>query len=121
LQTVWSFAEQGAAIRGGAAVDQDHVVLAARNRNVVCLNPANGETQWTRSLKSGIESSPVIVGNRVFVGCTDGRLYTLDLANGSTLWERQFNGGFIGSPAVAFGRLVIATKRGVVYCLGEKT
>ena len=70
-------------------------------------------------LKAKVDSSPVIVGQRVYVGSTDGRLYSLSLENGEKVWEKQFNGGFVSSPAVAFDKLVVATDRGVVYCLGK--
>ena len=95
-------------------------MFGARNRQLYSLNPASGNKNWTTQLKAKVDSSPVIVGHRVFVATTDGRLYSIALDDGKILWEKQFNGGFIGSPAVAFGRLVIATDDGVVYCLGKK-
>jgi outer membrane protein assembly factor BamB len=122
INNEWTFAEpqSGNSIRSCAAVTEGHVVFGARNRNVYSLNPKTGEKNWVVRLKAKIDSSPVIVGERVFVASTDGRLYALSLSNGEMLWEKQFNGGIISSPVVAFGKLVIATDRGVVYCLGEK-
>ena len=79
-----------------------------------------GKENWKTTLRSKVDSSPVIVGDRVYIGSNDGRLYGLHLADGKIVWEKQLNGGIIGSPAVAFGRLVVATDRGVVYCLGKK-
>ena len=84
------------------------------------LNPANGDELWTFATKQRVDSSPVIVGKRVFIGAADGRLYALDLKTGKELWEYQAAGGFTGSPAVADGKLVIATDRGAVYCFGAK-
>ena len=84
------------------------------------FDPATGKELWSFATKQRIDSSPVIVGNRVFVGAADGRLYGLDLKDGKQLWEYQATGGFTGSPAVADGKLVIATDRGVVYCFGAK-
>jgi outer membrane protein assembly factor BamB len=122
VKGAWAFSDDKGqtSVRGCAAVTQGHVIFGARNRQVYSLNPETGKINWTRTLKSKVDSSPVIVGDRVFVGSTDGRLYGLSLKNGETLWEKQFNGGFLSSPAVAFDRLVIATDRGVVYCLGKK-
>lgn len=118
----WAFSDARgpAAVRGCAAVTEGHVIFGARNRQVYSLNPDTGKINWNRTLKARIDSSPVIVGDRVYVGSTDGRLYGLSLKDGETVWEKQFKGGFLSSPAVAFGRLVIATDRGVVYCLGKK-
>jgi outer membrane protein assembly factor BamB len=61
----------------------------------------------------------VIVGDRILLAATDGRLFLLDHDSGETAWQRQLNGSIIGSPAVAFERLVVATDRGLVYCLGK--
>lgn len=110
----------GSDIVGGPAVNDQHVIFGTRSRMVHSLNPKDGKENWSATLKSKVDASPVIVGDRVYVPSTDGRLYALALKDGEVLWERQFNGGFIGSSAVAFGRLVIATNRGTVYCLGDK-
>ena len=117
----WTFSDKGgpAPVRGCAAVTKGHVVFGARNRIVYSVDPESGEQNWAVGLKAKVDSSPVIVGQRVYVGSTDGRLYSLSLENGDKVWEKQFNGGFVSSPAVAFDKLVVATDRGVVYCLGK--
>ena len=122
VKDVWQFSDDKgqAAVRGCAAVNKDHVIFGARNRQVYSLNPVTGDVNWAVTLKAKVDSSPIIAGDRVYVGSTDGRFYVLSLKDGKTIWEKQFNGGFISSPAAAFGKLVIATDRGVVYCLGKK-
>jgi outer membrane protein assembly factor BamB len=65
-----------------------------------------------------VDSSPVIVGNRVFVGSDDGRLYALDLASGRSVWEFRAGSGIKSSPAVGQGRLLIGSSDGAVYCFG---
>lgn len=122
IETKWVFAEpqSGNSIRCSAAVNEQHVVFGGRNRVVYSLDPQTGAVQWKVTLKAKIDASPVIVGERVLVASTDGRLLALSLKDGAIEWEKQFQGGITSSPAVAFGKLVIATDRGVVYCLGEK-
>jgi outer membrane protein assembly factor BamB len=58
----------------------------------------------------------VIVGNRLFVGSSDHRLYALDTATGQKRWEFDTGADVTASPAVAGGRLVIGTGDGVIYC-----
>ena len=84
------------------------------------VDPQTGEELWQYAAKQRVDSSPVIVGDRVFVGSADGRLYELDLKTGQQNWEYESGAGFPGSPAVAGGKLVIASDDGVVYCFGEK-
>ena len=119
---IWTFSDKEgqASVRGCAAVTEGHVVFGARNTQVYSVHPKTGKQNWTTVLDAKVDSSPVIVGDRVFVGSTDGRFYALSLEKGEKIWEKQFKGSLIGSPAVAFGKLVIATDRGVVYCLGKK-
>jgi len=65
-----------------------------------------------------IESSPAIVGSRVFVGSNDGRLYELDLATGTKKWEFDTGAAVPTSPAIAEGRVVIGAQDGRLYCFG---
>ena len=123
IQWQYQDPEGASPIRSSASVTEKFVIFGSRNRKVTALNPKNGETIWTTTLKAKIDASPIIAGNRVYAASTDGRLYTLDLSNGEILWQKQFNGSFLGSPAIVSGnrpRLVVATERGVVYCLKSK-
>ena len=62
----------------------------------------------------------MIVGERVIVATTRGRLLLLDLADGKVVWEYEAGGSFLGSPAVVNGQLLIANTNGTLYCFGEK-
>ena len=65
-----------------------------------------------------IDSSPVICGDKVVVGCDDGRLYMLRLDNGEQVWSYQIGEVITGSPAVAAGRVVIGAEDGLIYVFG---
>ena len=120
---LWQFNNErdSISVRGNAAVLDGHIIFGSSNRQVQSLRPATGEVNWTTTLKANIESSPTIVGERLFIGGNDGRLIEMRWKDGSIIAEHEvFRGGFSGSPAVGFGRLVIATDRGVVYCLGGR-
>jgi outer membrane protein assembly factor BamB len=62
----------------------------------------------------------VVVGERVFFGSGDGRLYALDRKTGEKSWYYEAGGQFTASPAVAAGRMVIGNQDGTLYCFGEK-
>jgi outer membrane protein assembly factor BamB len=119
----WQFNDEQNAIsvRSNAAVRDGHIIFGSSNRRVQSLDPATGKVNWSTTLKANIESSPVIVDERLFIGGNDGRLIEMRWKDGSIIAEHEvFRGGFSGSPAVGFGCLVIATDRGVVYCLGSR-
>ncbi len=114
--------EGGTSDRGNALVYKKHVVFGTASRQLISLHPETGAVNWQTTLRSGIESSPVLVDEkRVFVGDGSGRLYEVDLETGKVINEQSFRGKLPAGPAVGFDRLVIASERGVVYCLGEPT
>ncbi len=122
LETAWQ-KDSGSPIQSSPAIgttqtNRSVVIFGTQARKVLALDCDNGETVWEFTAHSKIDSSPVVVGPRVLVPGTDGRLYQLKVDDGTKIWEKQFAGGFAASPAVAQKRLVIATRRGVVYCLG---
>ena len=68
---------------------------------------SDGNEAWSFATRSRVDSCPVVVGERVFVGSGDGRLYALDRKTGEKTWNYEAGGQFTASPAVAAGRLVI--------------
>ena len=80
----------------------------------------DGSEQWAFTAKRYVDSSPIVVGKRVFVGSTDGRLYGLNAETGDKEWEFEAGVEINSSPAVVDGYLVIADARGTVYCFGKK-
>jgi len=121
-EAVWTYrSERGnQAYRSSAAVDDDVIIVAGRDKMVRVLNPQDGEPLWQFATKARIDSSPVIVGDRVFVGSSDGRVYGLDKASGELVWQYDAGGEFIAGAAVADGKLVIGNDDGTVYCFGAK-
>lgn len=121
LEIRWHFADEAvSAIRSNPAVIDGHVIFGAANRVIRSLDPTNKNENWATTLKTRIETSPVIVDQRVFVATGDGRLYALGLDDGEIEMEKEFEGGFTASPSVGFERLIIASDRGKVYCLGSQ-
>jgi outer membrane protein assembly factor BamB len=74
---------------------------------------------WTFQTRARVDSSPVIVGGRVFVGSSDRNLYELDLASGRKMWQFTAAGALTASPAVAGAALVIGSQEGTLYCLRQ--
>ncbi|MEX0867465.1 MAG: PQQ-binding-like beta-propeller repeat protein [Pirellulales bacterium] len=121
-EVVWTYrSERGnQAYRSSAAVDNDVIIVAGRDKMVRALRPADGEPLWQFAARARIDSSPVIVDERVFVGASDGRVYGLDKTSGELVWQYDAGGDFIASVAVAEGKLVIGNDDGTVYCFGEQ-
>jgi len=122
LEINWEYHDpkRGQAIRTAAAVDDRTIIYGSRGKQVYALDPTSGKLQWKFALRSSVESSPIIVGDRVFVATKRGRLYALDLASGKETWQFEAGGGFLASPSVAEGKLILGNTDGTLYCFGEK-
>ena len=87
---------------------------------VHALHPQTGKPLWTCETGARIDSSPVIVGNRIFVGTTGGAVLALGLVTGEQDWTFVTGSPIVASPSVAAGKLVIGSIDGVLYCFGER-
>lgn len=105
-----------------AAVKDSLVVTGSRDKKVYALDRATGAEKWNFVTEGMVDASPVIVGNRVYVGClsTLGEFYVLDLATGKLVQKLELDGAVTGSPAVGPDCLIVGTEKGTVYCLGAK-
>jgi outer membrane protein assembly factor BamB len=74
---------------------------------ILALNPENGKTEWRKALPGRSESSPLVVGNRVYFGDEDGTLYAVDRRNGHTIWTTQLCGAIKAAPAYQHGILFV--------------
>lgn len=117
IKEVWRHTpESKAEFRNSAAATENVVVVASRNRVILGLDRASGEPKWSQTASDAIEGSPVVVGNRVFLGTMGGTVLALSLDKGEVVWEYELGGSIVASPAVAKGRLIIADDDGKVYC-----
>ena len=103
-----------------AAVTDDIVVIGGRDKMVYALEPQTGEPLWIYPARSRVDSSPVIVGKRVFFGTAGGELVALSLDSGEKVWEFVTGASIIASPSVVAGKLVISADDGNIYCFGER-
>ncbi len=102
-----------------AALTEDSVIIGGRDKMVHALSQATGESLWTYTAKSRIESSAVIVGKRAFLGTTRGLFIALDITTGESVWEFATGSSIVASPSVSDGRIYIGTEDGILYCFGS--
>ena len=66
-----------------------------------------------------MDSSPVVSGDKIVVGSSDGRLYIVSLNAGKELWSYEIGESIIASPAVIDQWVVIGAEDGFVYAFGK--
>lgn len=101
-----------------AALANGIAVVGGRDKMVHAIDTATGTRTWKFTAQARIDSSPVVVGQRLFIGSFDGRLYALDVKTGKEIWQVNLGSGISSSPAVAANRLVIASQDGRVVAFG---
>jgi outer membrane protein assembly factor BamB len=82
---------------------------------VVAAGPSHS-VRWRRHL-GATETSPTIVGNRVYIGDYNGTVYCLRGLNGHTLWTFHAGGDVKGAIAYDRGRVFFGAYDGRLYAL----
>jgi eukaryotic-like serine/threonine-protein kinase len=114
----------GAAIDGSPAIVAGSVIAATAysSHSLVRFDLLDGTLMWEAPC-GDLEATPLVVGDRVYVGNTSGVLTCVNLRSGMVLWHfaipdnERVKG--IRSAAAAFDTLVIfGADDGIVYALG---
>lgn len=105
-----------------AAVTESLVVTGSRDKKVYAIDRKTGAEKWSFVTEGMVDASPVIVGDRVYVGClsSGSEFYVLDLKNGRKIQELTLDAAVSSSAAVAGDCLLVGTEKGTLYCLGAK-
>jgi outer membrane protein assembly factor BamB len=82
---------------------------------VVAAGPSH-LLRWSKRLGAS-ETSPLIVGNEIYVGDAEGNVYCLDVVDGSTIWKFHAGGAVKGAIAYDRGRVFFGAYDGFLYAL----
>ncbi len=104
------------------AVTEKYVIAGSRDKKVYAIDRATGQEKWNFVTEGNVDASPVVVGNRVYVGCmsTTAEFYVLDLNTGKQVQQLTLDSAVTGSVAVGPDCLIVGTDKGAVYRLGAK-
>ena len=110
-------------------ITDDEIIFGTAQRGVVALNKETLEEKWrfqtspaliytspyTRPPSATVETRPVLQGEVVFIGASDGYLYGLHRKTGKPVWKFQTGVPIFSTVAVANGWLYMADFGGNVY------
>jgi outer membrane protein assembly factor BamB len=90
------------------------------NGKVIAFAAGFGEIRWQKTIGPS-ESSPLLIGNRLYVADWDGRVWALDARSGRTIWRRKpARAAIKGAVSSTAGKLYVGSYDGHVYCLGAQ-
>ena len=87
---------------------------------LVALDALTGRIRW-RFKAGSVESSPLVVGNRVYFGSFDNRIHALSAATGKQLWSFATDDNVKGALAYANGTVYGGSYDGKVYALDAES
>ena len=96
--------------------DERRVIVSGMDGRLVAYELSNGRVAWEYSTGSSpIESSPLVVGDTVYVGAWNGRLYAVATGTGRPRWSFQASDDIKGSAAQAGDLIVFGDYSGNAY------
>jgi len=101
------------------AVADGIVYIGSFDGNVYALNATNGAKLWNYNTGSGIESSPAVSNNVVYIA-SNFVVYALNASTGNQIWISH-TGSTLSSPAVNNGVVYIGSYDGYVCGLNAST
>lgn len=114
----WTFDEPSAWIIASAAVDDGRVFSTrSSSGNIRAVVRETGEELWRVQTHGFVYSSPVLVGDVLYVGRGDGLLSAFNASDGEELWSYRTEAGINSTPVVHGGRIYVGSDDGRVYAL----
>ena len=78
-----------------------------------------GELRWSLDVGSELWSTPLVVGDRAYLGAADGSLYAVDLEDGSIAWSFATSDAVRSTPVDVDGMIVFSSDDNVVYAVRD--
>jgi outer membrane protein assembly factor BamB len=92
----------------------------AADGEVIAVATGTGHVRWRKRIGAS-ETSPLLIGNRVYVGDWQGTVWALAAGTGRTVWTFRTGGAVKAAVAASGDRLFVASYDGHVYALDRKS
>ena len=91
------------------------LLLSSGDLGVVCIDRVEHTVLWRKRLPRGAPGRPMVAGDLVLFGESQGGFVTLDLSSGQELGRLESQHGFNATAAIADGRGFILGNGGTLY------
>lgn len=114
----WSFNE-GASTIPSSVTSADSAILYVPSNGITAIKPRKDnntpEIVWQESQLRPGTSSPIIVGDNIYIINRAGVLNAAKKDTGERLWRLRLDGSFSGSPVSSNGHIYVASERKGVF------
>ncbi len=91
--------------------------VAFRGGELVAFDARDGKIIWKRNLDTHLESSPIVVGETLYLGSDKTNLFAINTANGRNRWQYNAASPIKSSPSYRLGRIYFGDYTGTMFCL----
>jgi outer membrane protein assembly factor BamB len=105
------------------------VIAGSGDGQMLAVNRFTGQPAWKfqcqesifafspyRTQRQALTGSPIVTGNVIYFGATDGFFYALNAGDGQLRWKFNLGAPVLSTPAVSGNALFIASFNGNIYC-----
>jgi outer membrane protein assembly factor BamB len=117
----------GSAICGSPVIDGPmlYAALSKDEKTLIAFDLSSGKTKWEAKL-GGIESSPLLIGEKLYVVTLAGELYCLNKSIGTTIWSYrdpdEYTVAQVHSSPVSDGRAIVFCRDdGAVFAVDARS
>ncbi len=106
-------------IESSLAIVDGRAYFGHLDGHVRAVDLASHKTAWATRIGGDTDASPLVVGDRIYIGCQDGSpsFFCLNRTSGAIIWSRAIRRGIWSTAAVAGDRIVVGGNDGELYCL----
>jgi len=118
-EILWQF-DTGGAILARTVFWEDRVVCGSLDGEVYVLN-RKGHLLGTLSAGSPVQVTPLVDGDRVYLGTEDCYFHCVDLRRMKRKWKILLGGRILAPPRADEKRVFLSASNSVLYCLNKKS
>lgn len=125
-RVVWSFEDEFTQVSPSLSKDGSNIFAGNNSGSVVSFHFKTGEISNRYNVRATIDTSPMPVGDRLFVGSWEdeetgsGRVYAFQRKSGEQIWSREFDSPGSGL-AYKDGNLFVSTRKGELLSLDARS
>jgi len=100
---------------------QGKVFFADVDGDLLAVDAATGRRVWERKLIGHLESSPMAVGDTLYLGTDKTNVVALRASDGKVLWQFNSPAAIKASPSFHDGRVFVADYESGIFCLDARS
>jgi outer membrane protein assembly factor BamB len=122
-ETLWSSggAEEDRLLKSSIVIFDDWIIISLPSGTVSSLDADSGEVFWKTQLTGKLNTSPVVIGDTLYIGTVEGQIHRMSPKDGKTLGEIRGKSPVYGSLLSAGDCLLALWGEDTLACLDPKS